>query len=61
MEELIGANEFGVALEIMSEMLVESRGFVTQETLDMFSQLVQAMRLEAINVERLRPMLSPSQ
>jgi hypothetical protein len=59
--EMIDANELGVALQIMSEMLVESRGSVTEETLDTFGELARVMQLDAINVERLRPLLSPNQ
>ena len=38
----------------MSEMLVESEGVISAETLTEFSSLVQEMGLDQINVERLR-------
>ncbi|MGD0748328.1 MAG: hypothetical protein ABSB68_11010 [Acidimicrobiales bacterium] len=53
-DEMIDANECGVALETMSEMLVESEGVISAETLTEFSSLVQEMGLDQINVERLR-------
>ena|ERR1022692_178433 len=57
-DEMIDANECGVALEIMSEMLVESRGVISSQELAMISDLVETMRLDPINVERLRPLVS---
>ena len=57
-EEMIDANECGVALEIMSEMLVESRAVVSPDQLAMVSELVRIMRLDSINVERLRPLVA---
>jgi hypothetical protein len=57
-DEMIDANECGVALEIMSEMLVESRAIISSQELAMIRELVETMRLDPINVERLRPLVS---
>ena len=54
--EMIDANEPGVALEVISEMLVESRGKISADTLALVSELVETMRLDPANVERLRPL-----
>lgn len=55
--EMIDANECGVALETVSEMLVESRAAITPDVLTSASELVEAMGLPAVNVERLRPLV----
>jgi hypothetical protein len=57
-DEMIDANECGVALEIMSEMLVESRAAISSEDLAMMNELVRTMRLDPISVERLRPLVT---
>lgn len=51
---MIDANECGVAVEIMSEMLVEAGGVISEETLSEVAFLVKELRLDPINVERLR-------
>jgi hypothetical protein len=56
--EMIDANECGVALEIMSEMLVESRAAVSAQELTMLSELVETMRLDPLTVERVRPLVA---
>lgn len=56
--EMIDANECGVALEIMSEMLVESHAVISAQELTMFSELVETMRLDPITLERLRPLVT---
>lgn len=53
-DEMIDANECGVALEIMSEMLVESGAVISAETLSDVSSLVEEMGLDQVNVDRLR-------
>lgn len=53
--EMIDANECGVALETISEMLVESRAAITPDVLTSVSELVEMMGLPADNLERLRP------
>jgi hypothetical protein len=55
--EMIDANECGVALEILSEMLVQSAARISAETLADVSALVQMMDMDKVNVERLRPHL----
>lgn len=54
-DEMIDANECGVALEIMSEMLVESAATVSEETFSEVESLVDKMGMDRINVDRLRP------
>lgn len=54
-DELIDANECGVAVEIMSEMLVESGGVISEQTLSEDAFLIDEMGLDQLNVERLRP------
>jgi hypothetical protein len=56
--EMIDANESGVALETISEMLVESQGKISAGTLALVSELVDTMRLDQVNVERLRPLVA---
>ena len=51
---MIDANECGVALEIMSEILVESGAVISAETLLDVSSLVGEMGLDQVNVDRLR-------
>ena len=53
-DELIDANECGVAIEIMSERLVESGAVISAETLSDVSLLVEEMGLDQVKVERLR-------
>ena len=56
--ELIDANESGVALETISEVLVERESRITADTLDMVRALVTTMGLDAVTVERLEPLLA---
>jgi hypothetical protein len=58
--EMIDANEFGVALETLSEMLVESGGWISPEMLSDVSLLVRQMDLDRINVDRLKPRVRAS-
>jgi hypothetical protein len=53
-DEMIDANECGVALEIMSEMLVESGGRISEVTLSEVASLVDEMGLDQLTVDRLR-------
>ncbi|MGH9120441.1 MAG: MafI family immunity protein [Acidimicrobiales bacterium] len=52
--EMIDANEYGVALEVMSDMLVESDAVISEKTLSDVALLVDEMGLDVINVDRLR-------
>jgi hypothetical protein len=56
-DEMIGANECGLALETMSEMLVESEGRIECDVVVATEQLVRLMRLDELNVDRLRPLV----
>ncbi len=53
-DEMIDANECGVALEIMSEMLVESGAVISEQSLSDVSSLVEEMGFGRLNVDRLR-------
>lgn len=53
-DEMIDANECGVALEIMSEMLVESGGVISEAALSEVASLVEEMGLDQLTVDRLR-------
>jgi hypothetical protein len=53
--EMIDANECGVALETISEMLVESNARIAPEVLASVGELVDEMDLPVDNLERLRP------
>jgi hypothetical protein len=55
--EMIDANECGLALETISEMLVESHARVEPDVLASVEELATAMRVPAVNVERLRPLV----
>jgi hypothetical protein len=54
--EMIDANECGVALETMSEMLVESGAVLSGDIVAIVDGLVQTMGLDSANVARLRPL-----
>lgn len=56
-DEMIDANECGIALETMSEMLVESDGRIEDHVVVAVERLVEDMALDAINVDRLRPLV----
>jgi hypothetical protein len=56
-DELIEHSESGVAVQILSEMLVESSARISPEYLNLVSQLVARMNLDDIIVERLRPLV----
>jgi hypothetical protein len=58
--EMIDANESGVALETISEMLVVSTGRIDEHELDIVRDLVATMRLDAVVVDRLRPLVESS-
>jgi hypothetical protein len=53
-DEMIDANECGVALEVMSEMLVESEAVISEEILRQVASLVDELGLDRVNVDRLR-------
>jgi hypothetical protein len=57
---MVDANESGVALETISEMLVESDGRLSVDALGMVSDLVATMGLDQSVVERLRPLVRAS-
>ena len=48
------ANESGLALETLSEMLLESGAVISGETLADISSLVDEIGLDQVNVDRLR-------
>lgn len=54
-DELLDANEQGIAVEMLSEMLVESSARISPDTIAMFEEVVADMKLDQENVERLRP------
>jgi hypothetical protein len=56
-DELIHANEPAVALEIVSDMLVEAGARINKEILVDVERLAQAMNLEKTIVDRLRPLV----
>jgi hypothetical protein len=56
-DEMIGANECGLALETMSEMLVESDGRIEREVVVATEELVRFMGLDDVNFDRLRPLV----
>lgn len=56
-EELIGANECGVGLEMLSEVLAESGGVLSAAALQGIADLVATMGLDPVNVDRLRPLV----
>lgn len=56
-DELLDANEQGIAVELLSEMLVESNARISPETIAMFEDVVEEMKLDKANVERLRPLV----
>lgn len=57
--EMIDANECGVALEILSEMLLEAEAQIEPEVLGVVDGLVESMGLERVNAERLRGLVRP--
>jgi len=57
-DEMIGANECGLALETMSEMLVESEGRIECDVVVAAEELVRLMGLDEVNVDRLRPLVA---
>jgi len=57
-DELLDANEQGVALEMLSEMLVESNARIPPDVLMVFEEVVDEMQLDRLNVERLRPLVT---
>lgn len=59
-DELIDANEPGVAVEILSEMLVQFGAVITVDTLSDVSRLVEIMDMDPVNVDRLRPRVQQS-
>jgi hypothetical protein len=56
-EEMIDANEGDVALDMLSEMLVESGARLGEQTLADVASLVAAMGLSDEVVNRLRPLV----
>ncbi len=56
-DELLDANELGVAVEIMSEMLVVSNARLDAECIAMFQRAVGNMDLDRAIVDRLRPLV----
>ena len=56
-DRMIEANECGVALETISDMLVESSAVLPAEVLEIVEGLVTMMELNPLNVEQLRPLV----
>lgn len=56
-DELLDANEPGVAVEVLSEMLLESKARISPGTMAVFEGVVEEMKLDPANVERLRPLM----
>lgn len=56
-DELLDANELGIAVEMLSEMLVESNARLSREAMTIFRDLVDEMKLDPLNVDRLRPLV----
>jgi hypothetical protein len=57
-DEMIDAAECGIALDMLSEMLVESGARIDKQILADIAGLVDTMGLEAETVNRLRPLLT---
>lgn len=57
-DELLDANEQGIAVEMLSEMLVESGARLSADDLAVFEEVIDAMQLDRLNVERLRPLVT---
>jgi hypothetical protein len=57
--EFIEANECGLALETISEMLLESAAEIDRSTLEAVAELTQDMGLDEVNVARLMPLVRP--
>jgi hypothetical protein len=57
-DELLDANEQGIAVEMLSEMLVESNARISPETVAVFAALIDEMELDRLNLERLRPLVT---
>ncbi len=57
-DELLDANELGVAVEMLSEMLVESNARLSPDDIATFNSLVDYMKLDPQNVERLRALVT---
>jgi hypothetical protein len=56
-EELIDHNESGVALEIMSDILVESGGALSAEAFEIAVSAAETMRLDRHCIDQLRSLL----
>lgn len=57
--EFIDANECGLALETISEILVESAVEIDRSILEVINELTQEMGLDEIIVARLLPLVRP--
>jgi hypothetical protein len=55
--EMIDAAECGIALDVMSEMLVESHASLDKQILANISDIAAIMKLDAETVERLHPLV----
>lgn len=60
-DELLDANEQGIAVEILSAMLVESKARISPELMAVFVDLVEEMNLDPLNVERLQPLVTSAE
>jgi hypothetical protein len=55
--EMIDANECGVAVETISEMLAEAGAPISHDVLMQAAGLVNLMGLDDVNVKRLQPLV----
>lgn len=55
-DELLDANEFGLAVETISDALVSTQAAISRTTLHDVAWLVDTMRMEPDVVDRLRPL-----
>ena len=55
--EMIDANEFGVALEILSEVLADSHAAITAGVVKDVAALAELVGLPPVNADRLRPLV----
>jgi hypothetical protein len=57
-DELVDANECGIAVEMLSDMLIESDAALDSNTFADVEHLVKEMGLDPGYAERLRPMVA---
>jgi hypothetical protein len=55
--EMVDANEAPIALDMISEMLVEAQASIAEEVFDDIEDLATGLGLDAAVTERLRPLI----